>query len=150
MISQADLSSLPEQQPPGTVLFTMDMTAHYLDIPVKKRICRVLRLLEDHEDDIDTLSFGLNDIEHLHFVLSNSYCRFGEDVYQQRMGVAMGNRLPPRFAILFMHDLDSQFLATSPEKPSVHRQHLWSLGTWTRKPATIPPSSEPVLPHYQI
>ena len=86
----------------------MDVTALYSNIPVEKGICTVLRLLEDHEDDIDILGFGLRDIEHLlHFVLSNSYCRFGEDVYRQRMGVAMGNRLAPPFAILFMHDLES-------------------------------------------
>ena len=124
--------SLPKQLPPGTVLFTMDVTALYSNIPVEEGICTVLRLLEDHEDDIDILGFGLNDIEHLlHFVLSNSYCRFGEDVYRQRMGVAMGNRLAPPFAILFMHDLESRFLATSPEKPSVWFRYIDDIfGVW--------------------
>ena len=61
----------------------------------------VLKLLEDHEDDIDTLSLGLSDIQHLlQFVLNNSYCRFGENVYQQRIGVVIGNRLPSLFVIL--------------------------------------------------
>ena len=84
--------------PPGALLFTMDVTALYSNIPVEEGIRTILRLLEDHEDDIDTLGFELNNIQYLlRFVLSNSYCRFGEYTYRQRMGVAMGNRLaPPR------------------------------------------------------
>ena len=59
--------------------------------------------MEDHEDDIDTLAFEQSDIQHLlEFVLNNSYCRFGEEIYLQRMGVAMGNRLAPPFALIFM------------------------------------------------
>ena len=106
----------------------MDVTALYSNILVEEGICMVL---EDHEDDINTLGFGLNDIEHQHFMLSNSYCRFGEDVYRQRMGVAMGNRLAPPFAILFMHNLESRFLATSPEKPSVWVRYIDDIfGVW--------------------
>ena len=117
--------NLPEHLPPGALLFTMDVTALYSNIPVEEGIRMILRLLEDHEDDIDTLGFELNDIQHLlHFVLSNSYCRFGEDIYWQRMGVAIGNRLAPLFAILFMHDLESRFLATSPETSSIWVRYI--------------------------
>ena len=33
---------------------------------------------------------------------------------------------------------------------SVHRRHPWSVGTWTRNPATNPPSSEPVPPTIRV
>ena len=48
-------------------------------------------------------------------VLTNSYFWFGDEVFKQKVGVAMGNRLAPPFAILFMHDLETRFLNISPK-----------------------------------
>lgn len=55
------------------------------------------------------------------FVLTNNYFRFGKNFYRQMMGVAMGNRLAPPFAILFMHSLETRYLATAKKSPALLR-----------------------------
>lgn len=96
--------AFPEGLPPGSLLFTMDIAALYSNIPIEEGIQTALDLVKEHQDEIDTIGFELRELENLlRFVLKNNCFRFGKNFYQQKMGVAMGNRLAPPFAILFMH-----------------------------------------------
>lgn len=64
-------------------------------------------------------------------MLKNSYFRFGKDIYRQKMGVAMGNRLAPPFAILFMHNLETKFLATTDKPPVLWLRYIDDIfGVW--------------------
>ena len=65
-------------------------------------------LVKEHQDEIDTIGFEL-ELENLHFVLTNNCFRFGKNFYRQKMGVVMGNRLAPPFAILFMYRLETRY-----------------------------------------
>ena len=90
---------------------TMDVTALYSSIPIEEGIQTALRLVKENWDDIDTIDFELSELEDLlRFLLTNSFFGFGGDIYQQKVGVAMGSRLAPPFAILFMHDLEGQWI----------------------------------------
>lgn len=122
---------LPEQLPPTEHFSQWTYPHSYCNIPVEEDICSVVKILKDHVDDIDTLGLEQSDIQHLlEFVLNSGYCRFGE-IYQQRMGVAMGNRLAPPFVILFMHQLESSFLASLPAKPSMRVRYIDDIfGVW--------------------
>ena len=45
----------PKGIPPGSLLFTMDVTALYSNIPIEEGIQAALKLVEEHQDDIDTI-----------------------------------------------------------------------------------------------
>ena len=102
-------TTFPNGLHPDDILFTMDVSSLYSNIPVGEGILSVLEFMEDHLDDSDTAGLTTTDINKLlNSVFQNSYFRFGQDVFQQNMGVAMGNRLAPPFTIIFMH----QYLRT--------------------------------------
>ena len=92
--------------PPGAIIVTMDVVAMYPSIPIEDGISAVISKLRQHEEDIDTLGLPLEDIESLlRFVLTNNFFKFGDKVYRQKTGVAMGNHLAPPLAIVFMDRL---------------------------------------------
>lgn len=71
----------PDGLPAESTLFTMDVTALYSNIPIEEGIQRALQLVEEHWDDIDTIRLELSELEDLRFVLTNSFFRFGGDIY---------------------------------------------------------------------
>ena len=83
----------------------MDVVALYPSIPIKDGVEAVLDKLDEHEEEIDTGGLSRDEIESLlSLVLQNNCFKFGEKVYRQKKGVAVGNHLAPplSFAILFM------------------------------------------------
>ena len=64
-------------------------------------------------------------------LLTNNCFRFGKNFYRQKMGVAMGNRLAPPFAILFMHSLETRYLATANKSPALWVRYIDNIfGVW--------------------
>jgi len=60
----------------------------------------------------------------LQFVLNSNFFRFGNDVYRQKEGVAMGNNLAPPFAIIVMHYVESKVLSSSPYRPQMYKRYV--------------------------
>ena len=83
---------------PNDILFTMDVHASslYSNTPIQEGITTVLEFLKNHLDDTDTPSRNNIDIHKLlYFVFKNNYFCFGNEVFQQTLGVVMGNCLAP-------------------------------------------------------
>ena len=63
-------------------------------------------------ENLDSINlFGLNPTQItdiLHFILTNNVFRFGNSMFRQKMGLAMGNRVAPIVAIIFMHCLETK------------------------------------------
>ena len=55
-------------------------------------------------------------------VLHNNYFKFGEKVYRQNKGIAMGNRLAPLLVIVFMDHLEREMLRTTKDKPESYER----------------------------
>ncbi|CAM4610015.1 unnamed protein product, partial [Caretta caretta] len=51
------------------------------------------------------------------FVLTHNYFTFGDNVYLQISGTAMGTRMAPQYANIFMADLEQHFLSSRPLTP---------------------------------
>ena len=107
----------------------------YPSIPIAEGVEAVARVLQQHIESVDTFGLSVEQIEELlTFVLRSNYFRFGEKVYHQREGIAMGNNLAPPFAIIFMHDLETSLLLNSPGAPVLYKRYiddiimLWTLG----------------------
>ena len=85
----------------------------------------MIAFLQDHQTDIDLLGLSIDNIkELLTFVLNHNYFRYGNQVFRQKEGVAMGNQLAPPFAIIFMHFIETKMLATSAHKPSLYARYI--------------------------
>ena len=109
----------------------MDVTALYSNIPIKEGIRTALDLVEERQDDVDTIGFELDELENLlRFVLKNNCFRFGKDFYRQKMGVAIGNGLPPPFTILSMHSLETRYLATKDKSSELWVRYIDIFRLW--------------------
>ena len=56
----------------------------------------------------------------LEIVLKCNIFEFNGDIYKQIQGTAMGTKMAPSYANIFMDDIEQSFLSTQPTRP-----HLW-------------------------
>ena len=54
-----------------------------------------------------------------HQVLTKNYFKFNDKLYKQIQGTAMGTRMAPNYAIIFMHYLETNFLSNYPKQPKI-------------------------------
>ena len=103
--------------PEGTILVTIDVVGLYPHIPHNEgleAIRKILNMRTNQEIPTDDIV----DLEEL--VLKNNNFEFGGKYFLQKRRPAMGTRMPPAYANLFMPDLESQRLDLAPVKP-----YLW-------------------------
>ena len=106
------------QAPENVIIVTMDVVALYPSIPIDDPISAVIEKLQEQEGDVDTVGVSIQDIRSLlYLVLRNNYFRFGEKIYRQKKGFAMGNHLAPPLAIIFMDRLEQKMLQKARFKP---------------------------------
>ena len=85
----------------------MDVSSLYTNVPVQEAIPTICDMVQRHIDDIEMYGLTVGDVEHLlDLCLENSYFRFDDKLYRQKKGVAMGNKMGPPVAILFLHHLE--------------------------------------------
>ena len=53
-----------------------------------------------------------------HQVLTKNYFQFNGQLYIQKQGTAMGTKMAPNYAIIFMHYLETNILSQSTSKPT--------------------------------
>ena len=52
-------------------------------------------------------------------VLTENFFNFNGQLYEQTQGTAMGTRMAPNYAIIFMHYLETNFLSHYPKQPKL-------------------------------
>ena len=52
-------------------------------------------------------------------VLTSNYCTFNGKLYLQKQGTAMGTRMAPNYAIIFMHSVEEEVLRNTTLKPRI-------------------------------
>ena len=52
-------------------------------------------------------------------VLTKNVFNFNGQLYEQTQGTAMGTRMAPNYAIIFMHYLETNFLSHYPKQPKI-------------------------------
>ena len=68
----------------------------------------------------------------LEHCLTNNFLRFGKQYYHQNSGIAMGNRVAPPLAIVFMGALEERFLAAPRPQPDLYMRYIDDvLAVWT-------------------
>lgn len=105
---------------PQTVLATIDVRSLYLNIPHEQGIEAALEhLFGPNNPSAEELPFPPEFIRALlNAILKNNIFEFNSAMYKQIQGTAMGTKMAPAYANLFMDDLESKFLQSRILKPS--------------------------------
>jgi hypothetical protein len=105
----------------NAVLVTMDVSSLYTCIPHDEGIKAVAEFHQKYKQG--TLSTeSLCSL--LEAVLKKNNFEFNSKHYLQMGGTAMGTRLAPSYANIFMGWLEQKYLSTSPVKPLVYRRYI--------------------------
>ena len=89
-----------------SMLCTVDVVGFYPSIP--------------HDEGLLTIGKKISTDSLMHLtemVLRNNIFEFDNKVYKQLQGTAMGTKMAPSYAVLFMDKLERQFLDTMQYKP---------------------------------
>ena len=127
-------SKFPHGFPPGSIAFSVDVTNLYGNIPTAEAISFTLDLLKRHLDKINLFGLTLKDVKALlEHCLNNNFVRFGKSYYKQTTGIAMGSRIAPPLAIVFMNAVESLILASDTTlQPLLYMRYIDDIiGIWT-------------------
>ena len=113
--------------PKDCILVTIDVKSLYLNIPHEDGITAVLnsyRLYRTKEQaDQMTIPQGtMSDL--LRIVLQQNYFQFADKMYHQIQGTAMGTKMAPSYANIFMAELEEKLLSQYPIKPLLWKRYI--------------------------
>ena len=102
--------------PNNCIIYTLDVTSLYTNIPHQEGIQAVSEQLAIHRTNLVKPS-NLNIIKLIKIVLENSNFDFNGMHFQQRGGTAMGTKLAPSHANIFMSSFEDKHVYTYPLQP---------------------------------
>ncbi len=108
--------------PPDSILCTLDVSSLYTNIPTEEGITTTLRALESHESQLRPPMNYLCRL--LHLVLHNNVFRFNDQFYLQLQGTAMGTKMAPAYANIFMGGLESKVLSLASPAPRLWKRYI--------------------------
>ena len=106
-----------ERFPDGAILVTLDVVGLYPNIPHDEGLEALRRTLNERSNPVIPTDHIVDLAE---LVLKNNNFEFEGSHFLQKRGTAIGTRMAPAYANLFMHHLESQLLNLAPVKP-----YLW-------------------------
>ena len=105
------------------ILCTLDVTSLYTNIPNDEGITAVRRSLSTTRDFMENpTNNSICDL--LHLVLSCNNFQFDNKHYLQIGGTAMGTRVAPSFANIFMSWFEDKFVYTYTPKPTLWKRYI--------------------------
>ena len=113
----ANLPPLPED----VLMCTIDVVGLYPNIPHKDGL-EALKLALDSREDKNISTESL--LELAKCVLENNVFEHNGAVYKQKQGTAIGTKMAPSYAILFMSYLEENLLSSFPLKPLVWWRYI--------------------------
>ena len=104
------------QLEPEDLFVIIDVSSLYTNIPHTEGIAAINRMMEETGTDT-LLKMFISNLTHQ--VLTKNYFNFNGRLYEQIQGTAMGTKMVPNYAIIFMHYLETNFLANYPKQPKI-------------------------------
>ena len=108
---------------PDMILCTLDITSLYTNIPHNEGIQSIKNFLAIHRDT-NALPHNSYIIELLEVVLTNNYFDFNGKHYHQTSGTAMGTKLAPSYANLFMTKFEQNHVYTYHLQPTLWKRFI--------------------------
>lgn len=98
----------------NTLLVSIDVKSLYTNIPHKEGIHACLHFIKKYKTTLPNFTPNNKILETLlTFVLDNNYFEFNERLYKQMFGTAMGTKMAPPYANLFLGHLENNFILNS-------------------------------------
>jgi len=108
---------------PGTIMCTIDVTSLYTNIPNQEGIDACKKFLSTSRDSNANPS-NISILKLLQYVLTKNNFDFNGKHYLQVGGTAMGTKVAPSFAILFMADFEDKHVYTYQPQPSLWLRYI--------------------------
>ena len=100
--------------PHNTILVTADVTSLYTNIPREEGINTTCEYIDTHRHLLPKYAPNTHVFRIiLDHILTNSHFTFNNKHYIQKFGTAMGCRMAPPYANIFMHKLDTHITSTN-------------------------------------
>ena len=107
--------------PPDVIMCTIDVVGVYPSIPHEDGLKALKKALEKRQDQtVSTESL----LELAQCVLENNVFEHNGGKFKQKQGTAIGTKMAPPYAILFMSDLEEDILDSSVLKPLVWWRYI--------------------------
>ena len=103
--------------PPGCILVTLDVSSLYTNIPHDEGMAACKKALQTRPSPAPPTQYLTQMIEQI--LTMNSFS-FNNECYLQTQGTAMGTRMAPSYANLFMAELEDKLLTWT-----THQPHIW-------------------------
>lgn len=108
--------------PKHSYLVTLDVSSLYTNIPHDDGIAALKNTYTNHRQP-DTPDFSaIASLTRL--VLELNSFEFNQEYFRQISGTAMGTKLAPNYANIFMGELETEFLSQTPLKPLLYRRYI--------------------------
>ena len=121
LISILESTPIPE----NCTLVTIDVKSLYLNIPHEDGIKAVLNRLYRTPELTDQMAIPPNTMaDLLGIVLKQNYFQFADRMYHQVQGTAMGTKMAPSYANIFMAELEEKLLANYPIDPLLWKRYI--------------------------
>ena len=114
---------------PGMLLWTLDITSLYTNIPHNEGIQSIREILAIHRTP-NNLLHNSHIIEVLEVVLTNNHFEINGTYYHQMSGTAMGTKLAPSYANLFMTRFEEKYVFTYPLQPKLWKRFINDILEW--------------------
>ena len=102
--------------PPGCILLTMDVSSLYTNIPHNEGMEACRKALNSRLSQTPPTHYLMEMIEQ---ILTLNNFTFDGEHYLQTQGTAMGTKMAPSYANIFMTDLEERMLASTTARPMV-------------------------------
>ena len=112
------------------LLVTVDVSSLYTNIKHEEGIEALKSWLTNNGTNLEKSEF-IGTLAKL--VLTSNYFTFNGKMYLQKQGTAMGTRMAPNYAIIFMHSVKQEILKNSKLKPMIWQRFIDDVFIiWTR------------------
>lgn len=125
-----ELSDLPPLSHP--ILVSFDVVSLYTNIPTTESITTILHYIKEHNNPTYPPATILEQL--LQFILNQNCFQFCNHHFLQQQGIAMGTKMAPNYANLFMAHFEENNILNQELKPLLYRRYIddifivWSHG----------------------
>ncbi len=121
MINLLENTIIPE----NCILTTIDVKSLYLNIPHQEGIEAVINRLYHKNNNVENVAIPSGTMKDLlNIVLAHNYFQFSDFMYHQIQGTAMGTKMAPAYANIFMAELEEKLLEQYPVKPILWKRYI--------------------------
>ena len=110
--------------PKDCILCTLDVSSLYTNIPTEDGIHATLQAIENWEDKDPSCPPTSWLKKLLELILYKNVFRFNDNFYIQKQGTAMGTRMAPAYANIFMGTLESRILSETNPSPTHWKRYI--------------------------